>query len=614
MFAVCAISAIWLSAWGLGAYDIAKDIEPNIDGFVPRMTEIGNRVNTAYLVLDTDDDDYGHQHEKLCQLYSICLTHSPPDDGPEPPSHPPCPPPPGAVAPPPPPPLPPPPPGAAGSVQCGNSPPSATYSSDQAADAIQQFCPTIAQNSLCSLTVAGAVPLVTMSDPGAGACLQQLVSGEHPQLDPQSTLGSHCAADCGGGSSDAGAAGVAGECSVESLQALCPLLQGSGQALCPIAVSELPIFAGALLDAPTERCINQLTRGKHPEIDPTAAVAEQCPGPCAVEPEPEAEGVDDASGIVASTGYTCDSMVGFLSWFADPCETDLHDSGIYSIPEGTTAGVLCPVTCGDCEMAPAMEPALPPPPPGKGRRMQEVSAPPDALSGTEYCTEPTGYCYRVIFGRKDGGSVFTAETFKAICAWEDKVIAHGMLHPDPSSGTPFCQNGRDNGCCRPLSIPRLVADHEGTTCEQLTDEQIHHALTEIAACTGEDSCKDAADIIMGSGPFGSGRLAAEQFGAADNPVDAPAASTWMRSRVCLHDSGGSDGGRKDYLASLWMDVGQPAWADDNVPILAAIKDHIEGPVNNVFVNNDLQWGGFSFLLIYLCKMAMLSRFACCPSR
>ena len=46
----------------------------------------------------------------------------------------------------------------------------------------------------------------------------------------------------------------------------------------------------------------------------------------------------------------------------------------------------------------------------------------------------------------------------------------------------------------------------------------------------------------------------------------------------------------------------------------AIKDHIEGPVNNVFVNNDLQWGGFSFLLIYLCKMAMLSRFACCPSR
>ena len=38
----------------------------------------------------------------------------------------------------------------------------------------------------------------------------------------------------------------------------------------------------------------------------------------------------------------------------------------------------------------------------------------------------------------------------------------------------------------------------------------------------------------------------------------------MRSRVCLHDSGGSDGGRKDYLASLWMDVGQPAWTDGNV--------------------------------------------------
>ena len=123
------------------------------------------------------------------------------------------------------------------------------------------------------------------------------------------------------------------------------------------------------------------------------------------------------------------------------------------------------------------------------------------------------------------------------------VIAHGMLHPDPSSGTPYCQNGRDNGCCGPPSIPRLVADHEGTTCEQLTDEQIHHALTEIAACTGEDSCQHASEIIMGSGPFGSGRLAAEQFGAADNPVDAPAASTWMRSRVCLHDSGGSDDGR-----------------------------------------------------------------------
>ena len=73
MFAVCAISAIWLSAWGLGTYDIVKDIEPSIDGFVPRMTEIGNRVNTAELVFDTDDDDYGHQHEKLFGIFLVRL-------------------------------------------------------------------------------------------------------------------------------------------------------------------------------------------------------------------------------------------------------------------------------------------------------------------------------------------------------------------------------------------------------------------------------------------------------------------------------------------------------------------------------------------------------------
>jgi hypothetical protein len=54
----------------------------------------------------------------------------------------------------------------------------------------------------------------------------------------------------------------------------------------------------------------------------------------------------------------------------------------------------------------------------------------------------------------------------------------------------------------------------------------------------------------------------------------------------------------DILTALWLEVGQTAFEDDDSPIMGLIEEHIRGKVNEQFVYKDLQWAGFSFLLIY----------------
>ena len=235
------------------------------------------------------------------------------------------------------------------------------------------------------------------------------------------------------------------------------------------------------------------------------------------------------------------------------------------------------------------------------------------MSGNEYCADDSGFCYTIIYGRKDSGSVYTAESFKAVCALEEKFLAYGLAHSDDKDGQPFCQESPSGapGCCLPPSVPRLVADEAGTTCDQLTDDQVKDALSAIA---GGPRGTDTFRYMMREGPFHSGRATAEAFGAAppgSHPGDlsqllhdttSPAATTWFRSRVCVHrpqDHHGNDDRRKDFLTAMWMDVGQPAWDDSDQPIRAMVRDHIHNDVNILFVYQDLYWALFSFGLIFI---------------
>ena len=616
--AVCFFSAVALSAWGLTTYDIVGDVDPNVDGFIPRRTEIGNRITTATILFDRGADGYDGQLDKQCKLYGTCLTHRP-----------------LAAAPPPPPPpaagldrTPPPPPQ-------GPSPPT----SECSVAALESFCPALASMpAVCTQTVSNGAAMAQnvapgMIDAATMVCIQQLTSGKRPVVPATSTLAEFCPDAC---ASSAGGGPAPGECSAAAFTSqLCPVVT-SYEAICGLSVASAISMSQGLLDADSMACVQSLTTGAvvgtsvaNPVIDPSQTVSHFCSA-CDDPDEPE-ECVDDPMGVIGTSGYNCQQLLSYIQMMSlpDPCDADLHDVaqliGV-TIPQGMTAGIICPVSCEDCPGASTggggegIDPGggaggTPSPPPagkgqgGQGRRALQAASTVRDFSGNEYCTSDSGYCYSVIIGRKDGTSVYTADSFKAICDWEEKVIQYGLSHTDDSDGMPFCQENPSGeaGCCLPPSVPRLVADKAHTTCDKLTDQLIHTTLRSILAGLHDQTY----DMLMGAGPFGSGRLTAEAFGASPpdahegdmsstlHDVTSQAATSWFRSRLCTHDSGGGDGGREDFLTDLWMKVGQPAYDDEEQPVQVMFKDHVESNVCNQFVYQDLYWALFSFLLIFI---------------
>eukprot|EP01043_Picozoa_sp_COSAG02_P043221 COSAG02_NODE_3746_length_6295_cov_35.811653_2_plen_1379_part_00 len=610
--AVCFATAVCLSAWGINTYDIVGDVDPNIDGFIPRRTEIGNRINTATILFDRDADGFDGQLDKQCKLYSTCLSHRPQTAAPVTPVEP-------------------------GDRPTEPSLPPLPQASGCTPTALQTFCPALeSMPAMCSQTVSNGVTMAQNAAPGlidapTMACIQQLTGGKHPEVLPTSSLAEFCPGACPAGPGDGG------ECSAAAFTSeLCPVVNQYA-AICGLTVASAVSISQTLLDASSMACIQKLTTGAvvgttvtNPEVDPSQTVSQLCSA-CEDPGEPD-KCVDDPMGLLATAGYNCEQMLSFFPPFLpDPCDSDLHDTaqmiGV-AVPEGLTAAIICPVSCGDCpgtgtrsgETAagsgyggetpapPSLEPS------GEGRRrslQHSVSVQRDN-SGNEYCTRDSGYCYTVIFDRKDGTSLYTAESFRSICKWEDDVLQYGLDtdHHHDTDGMPFCQENPSGaaGCCIPPSVPRLVADKAGTTCDQLTDRQIQSTLCNILSGVHDHTY----ELLVGGGPFGSGRLTAEAFGANsvhsqplcgnhEYDISSRAATSWLRSRVCTHHSGGSDSGRKEFLTDLWMDVGEAAFEADaeSHPVQATFRDHIEGAVNNKFVFKDLYWALFSFLLIFI---------------
>ena len=607
--AVFFAAAACLSAWGTTAYDIVGDVNPNIDGFIPRRTEIGNRINTATILFDRGADGFDGQLDKQCKLHATCLSHRPP-----------------AV------------PGPGAPVGPGQHPPQPPLSQSQSPvdgcspAALQTFCPALASMpAMCSHTVSNGVTMAQNTAPGlidapTMACIQQLTGGKHPEVLPTSSLADFCPAAC---------AAAPAECSVGAFTSqLCPVVDHYA-AICGLTVASAISMSQSLLDTQSMACVQKLTSGTvvgtsvtNPKVDPSQTVSQLCTA-CEDPGEPD-KCVDDPMGLLAAADYTCEQLLSYFPpFFPDPCDSDLHDSASLigvAVPEGLTAAIICPVSCGDCpggSTGSGYGGDTPPPPSpggsgnGEGRRaLQDSVSAAGSNSGSEYCAHDSGYCYHVIFGRKDGTSLYTAESFKSICKWEDDALKYGLSNND-ADGMPFCQENPSGaaGCCIPPSVPRLVADKAGTSCDQLTDEQIHSTLCNILSGVHDHTY----EMMVGGGPFGSGRLTAAAFGAhpahgdvvcgdtaANGPhstydVSSPAATSWLRSRVCTHNSGGSDKGRKDFLTDLWMEVGEPAFQSDaeSGPVQAMFKDHIEAAVNNKFVFKDLYWALFSFLLIFI---------------
>ena len=56
----CLLVSVGLAAYGVTANNIARDVNPNVDGIEPRGTEVGNRDNTLKLLLFRPGDD-GHR-------------------------------------------------------------------------------------------------------------------------------------------------------------------------------------------------------------------------------------------------------------------------------------------------------------------------------------------------------------------------------------------------------------------------------------------------------------------------------------------------------------------------------------------------------------------------
>lgn len=69
---LCMLALLSVAAWGVTSNDIARDVNPNVDGIEPRGTEIGRRDNTLKLLLF---DDQGA--EELHQRSGVCLGHTP---------------------------------------------------------------------------------------------------------------------------------------------------------------------------------------------------------------------------------------------------------------------------------------------------------------------------------------------------------------------------------------------------------------------------------------------------------------------------------------------------------------------------------------------------------
>ena len=73
----CLLTSIGLAVHGVVSNDIARDVNPNVDGIEPRGTEVGNRDNTLKLLLFKQGGD---ANRDMFRQTGVCLGHAPNPD------------------------------------------------------------------------------------------------------------------------------------------------------------------------------------------------------------------------------------------------------------------------------------------------------------------------------------------------------------------------------------------------------------------------------------------------------------------------------------------------------------------------------------------------------
>jgi hypothetical protein len=263
------------------------------------------------------------------------------------------------------------------------------------------------------------------------------------------------------------------------------------------------------------------------------------------------------------------------------------------------------------------------------------------------------YTELFIFGHRGGGNVLTAPMMKAMCAWEDTVYADSRF-------SHRCLKVHTGACCRPPSLPRLVAALNDVKCQDLTTSIVDSTLGLLARCV---AARDASRLagnsrdaprLAGSGKYNESWMQIAECGQLSNWAGWPGYDpltivggrgpnidgTWhypsecgqaghvsCRNRNADTNVGlvaepfglGADHVTAEFLKSwlyidvppsdanhkqlkqfltdvLYYELTEPVYLDTSQDLLPMFS----GPtveINYVQIMSDLRWAGFSFVMV-----------------
>ena len=308
-----------------------------------------------------------------------------------------------------------------------------------------------------------------------------------------------------------------------------------------------------------------------------------------------------------------------------------------------------------------------------GRRRRELqdggppptdkSGPPPTSAEAEFCSSgcSNGYAFSVVFGSREESQQTTDEPsgtarnllepakLRAMCNWEDQLLSTPSLRTAckaVGSGAPrVVDSERGEACCRPPSVPRVLAALTGKACAALSVADIQSGMASLLACRRAPSANytqagcaqfaqpstqgsfvatrvyDWSRQLCGDDGSHGGLLPNGACPARTDPVNGGGSTDatvvtarWVRVSheapldigYCMpnppDDSDRNHDKREFAEFEAWKSFGQGAYDGDgsggDLPVVGIFRDHILGDVNTWFVFTDLQWAGFSFVLIY----------------